>query len=90
MQQHRTIQSVVWFRSSQDQVTVTTQCPDCREVQGFIVKIRDLVSWDRSQKDAVQQFPYLTSGQQEGLMTGHCPKCWAEKFGEEPVEAATS
>lgn len=65
-----------------DAVYVGRKCPFCGEYHEVLVSEVDLAAWHGG--ELVQNaFPYLSADEREILVSGICPKCWAETFGEE-------
>lgn len=61
---------------------IYTKCPYCKSENRVSVVQRDYLAW---RKDTLigEAFPYLNSDQREMLMTGICPKCFINVFGED-------
>lgn len=56
-------------------------CFLCRKVSRVEVEEHDFYKWQKGM--LIQEaFPYLNDDQRELLMTGTCPKCWAEMMKE--------
>lgn len=63
-------------------VCVGRKCPFCGEYHEVLVSEADFAAWQGG--ELVQNaFPYLSVDDREILVSGICPKCWAETFGEE-------
>lgn len=55
-------------------------CPFCGRVHYVAVDEDDFVSWQTG--ELVQKaFPYLNATERESLISGMCPDCQAEMFG---------
>lgn len=65
-----------------EKISIFTTCPQC----GCDNKVRvfkdDLVKWENGAL-AQDAFPYLSADEREMLISGICPKCWAEMFSDE-------
>ena len=70
----------------EDGVYVGRHCPFCGKYHAVEVSEADLAAWEGGEL-AQNAFPYLTADEREILISGICPKCWAETFGEEEDEA---
>lgn len=67
------------------EVTIITTCPFCGHANEIAVNEADY--WDWQDGALVQNaFPYLTADEREMLVSGICPKCWAQTFGDEEEE----
>lgn len=67
------------------EVTIVTVCPFCGHANEVAVNEADY--WDWQDGALVQDaFPYLTADEREMLISGICPTCWAETFGDEDEE----
>ncbi len=62
-------------------VEVTIQCPFCGEMHSVEVDYIQFLEWQEGAfiQDAM---PELTLTEREALISGLCPKCQAEVFGE--------
>ena len=68
-----------------DAVYVGRECPFCGEYHEVLVSEADFAAWQGG--ELVQNaFPYLSADDREILVSGICPKCWADTFGEEEDE----
>ena len=70
------------MKTNNHEVTVVTFCPFCGKANEIEVNEMDYLDW---QDGALVQdaFPYLSANEREALISGICPKCWADTFGEE-------
>ena len=64
------------------EVTIVTRCPFCGRANEVAVNETDYLDW---QDGALVQnaFPYLSADEREMLISGICPTCWADTFGDE-------
>ena len=65
-----------------DAVYIGRACPFCGEYHEVLVSEADYASWQGGELAQVA-FPYLTADEREILISGICPKCWADMFGED-------
>lgn len=72
---------------------ISIRCPFCKNVVRTPVseevydRYADWSSRIRSEREPVQKvFPELSAEIREMLISGICPKCWDEMFGEEDDE----
>lgn len=63
-------------------ITIHTSCPMCREEYSVTVSGKDFDRW-KSGVHVQDAFPYLNADDRERLISGICPKCWEETFGED-------
>ena len=64
------------------EVTVITRCPFCGRANE--VEVNDDDYWDWQDGALVQNaFPYLSAEEREMLISGICPTCWPNTFGED-------
>ena len=64
------------------EVCVVTYCPFCGKAHEIEVNEIDYLDWQDG--ELVQNaFPYLSADEREMLVSGICPKCWNESFGED-------
>jgi len=61
--------------------TVITVCPFCGKAHEILVNEDDYLDWQDG-KMAQDAFPYLSANDREMLISGICPKCWDEMFGD--------
>ena len=63
------------------EVEVVTRCPMCGRANYVAVNEMNYLDW---QDGALAQhaFPYLSVDEREMLISGICPTCWANMFGE--------
>ncbi len=68
---------------------IYTECPKCHEQKIFKV---DADKWTRLEKgEHIQNlFPELNDDDRERLITGICPKCWAEIFADDEEDSESS
>ena len=57
-------------------------CPMCGCWDEIAVYEDDYLGW-KNGKLAQDAFPYLNADERERLISGICPDCWGEMFGEE-------
>ena len=65
-----------------DGIYVGCNCPFCGKPHDVLVSKADYAAWQNG-KMAQDAFPYLSADEREILISGICPKCWAETFGED-------
>lgn len=70
------------MRENKKEYIVVTFCPFCGHVNEIPVNEMDYWYW---QDGALVQnaFPYLSADEREALISGICPKCWEDTFGDE-------
>jgi cytochrome c553 len=63
-------------------VSVYTVCPLCHEPDTLEIPEEGFLAWRNGQyiQDAL---PELSADKREQLITGTCPSCWTDMFGEE-------
>lgn len=61
---------------------INTTCPFCGKTTTVQVRLADYNAWWDG-KHVQDAFPYLSADEREMLISGICPKCWADAFGEE-------
>lgn len=66
-------------------IYVGRYCPFCGGYHEVHVSEADYAEWQDGEL-AQNAFPYLSADDREILISGICPKCWAETFGEEEDE----
>ena len=64
---------------------VGIKCPRCHKVVELPLKEAELLAWN-PETFAQDQFPQLTPGQREMLISGLCEECWNEIFEFEEDE----
>ena len=64
------------------EITVVTRCPFCGRANEIEVNEMDYLDWEDG-KLVQNAFPYLSAEERETLISGICPKCWDETFGED-------
>ena len=64
---------------------IQKECPHCHKLQTIDVDDNQYNDW-LAGKNIQRAFPDLTADQREILMSGICPECWEEIFGEEDEE----
>jgi hypothetical protein len=72
------------------EITIVTRCPICGHAN--FVEVNEADYWDWQDGTLVQDaFPYLSADEREMLISGICPTCWANTFGdlEEEEDPAT-
>jgi hypothetical protein len=62
-------------------VSLTTTCSMCKEKSELVVDSVSFFAW-RGGKFVQDAFPELTADEREKLISGTCPSCWEEMFGE--------
>lgn len=60
---------------------VTVTCPFCGKSTTIAVNYEDYIHW-REDTLAQHAFPYLTPTEREVFISGMCPKCQKDVFGE--------
>ena len=60
---------------------ITKPCPYCGTISKVAVPESGLRQW-KSGTRIQDALPMLTTDEREILMSGVCPKCWDEVFGE--------
>lgn len=63
-------------------MTIITQCPWCGEEHEVEVPFEGYLAWQSGASIQVAM-PQLSADEREMLISGICPKCWAETFGED-------
>ena len=63
-------------------ITLTTICPFCGQTHEVLVYEDDFLAWQDGAR-AQDAFPYLSAREREMLISGICPQCWDNMFGEE-------
>lgn len=67
-------------------ITLITVCPFCGKENEITVKVSDYLDWQSGEVLVQNAFPYLSADEREMLISGICPTCWEEMFGEEEDE----
>lgn len=62
---------------------IIKNCPFCGKAHEVMVYEDDFDAWQNGDLFAQEAFPYLTAGEREILISGICPQCWDNVFGEE-------
>lgn len=62
---------------------VGIECPRCHKTVELPLKESELLAWNPNETFIQNQFPKLTPGQREMLLSGLCEKCWNEIFDED-------
>ena len=62
---------------------IQTQCPFCADQHIVDVDRNGYVQWSIGDKLIQDALPTLSSDDRERLLTGICPDCWNESFGED-------
>ena len=60
---------------------ITKPCPYCERIQKVAVPESGFKAW-KSGTRIQDALPGLTADEREILLSGVCPKCWDEVFGE--------
>lgn len=68
-----------------DSIYVGRECHFCGDYHEVEVSESDYAAW-RGGELAQDAFPYLTAKEREILISGICPKCWADTFGDDEEE----
>ena len=64
------------------EISIVTSCPFCGHAHEVEVNEEDYFAWDDG--ELVQNaFPYLSADERELLISGICPNCWNNMFGNE-------
>lgn len=74
------------MKENKKEITIITECPICHHANKVMVNEEDYLAWAFDGELAQNAFPYLTTDEREMLMSGICPKCWAQTFGDEDKE----
>ena len=61
---------------------IQKECPHCHKIQVVHVDDNQYNDW-LAGKNIQRAFPNLSADQREILMSGICPECWEEIFGED-------
>ena len=64
---------------------VSTRCPFCGKKQEVLVNEKDYILWQDGELAQIA-FPYLTAEEREILISGICPQCWNDMFGQDEDE----
>lgn len=64
---------------------ITTTCPFCGKIQLIRVHNEDFHDWENG-SPVQEAFPYLSEDDREALVSGICPDCWDEMFGDKGEE----
>lgn len=65
---------------------INTTCSFCgKDYPVQFRRVADYNAW-QNDKHAQDAFPYLSADEREMLISGICPKCWADAFNEEEDE----
>jgi predicted nucleic acid-binding Zn-ribbon protein len=78
------------MKINHEETTIVTRCPICGRTN--FIKVNDADYWDWQDGALAQDaFPYLSADEREMLISGICPTCWANTFGdlEEEEDPAT-
>lgn len=69
-----------------DKGNVGIECPHCHNVIELPITEKELLAWDPNKTFIQDQFPQLTPGQREMLLSGLCEECWNKLFLPEEDE----
>ena len=58
------------------------QCPRCGRIDRVEVKFDDFIKYSTG-ASVMECFPYLQPWERELFISGICPDCWEDIFGEE-------
>lgn len=72
------------MKINRKEVTIITECPICHHANEVMVNEEDYFAWAFDDELVQNAFPYLSADEREMLVSGICPKCWAQTFGEDP------
>ena len=64
---------------------IQKECPHCHKLQTIDVDDNQYNDW-LAGKNIQRAFPDLSADQREILMSGICPECWEDIFGEDDEE----
>lgn len=64
----------------------TIPCPNCGAYKTLLVNKNAYRAWRHGEMLIQDAFPELSKEDRERLITGICPKCWKELFGDEDEE----
>lgn len=67
---------------------IITVCPFCGVAHVITVRPDDYLAWRYDGISAQDAFPYLDREKREMIISGICPDCWDEMFGDEDDEDA--
>ena len=67
------------------EIIIVKACPFCGHAHEVAVNECDYWAWEDGEL-AQNAFPYLSADEREILISGICPRCWAETFGENDDE----
>ena len=62
---------------------IEINCPCCKKYYTILVNIEDYFDWHAGTRLTQEAFPYLNADKREMLISGICPACWDNMFGEE-------
>lgn len=62
---------------------VEVWCPNCDHSEVFTMTKEQYKQWYYREKPIQDIFPEIKYDKREMLISGICPKCWDEMFGEE-------
>jgi|18_taG_2_1085343.scaffolds.fasta_scaffold135320_1 hypothetical protein len=65
------------------QVSLSIECPKCREKGSLIVEYDKFQKWQSGTLLVQEAFPDLNAADRERLISGWCDSCWYNIFGEE-------
>lgn len=63
------------------EICVVTYCPFCGKAHEIEVNEIDYLDWKDGML-AQEAFPYLEANEREMLISGICPNCWDDIFGQ--------
>lgn len=64
----------------------TIPCPNCGSYKTLLVNKNAYRAWRSGELTIQSAFPDMPKEDRERLITGLCPKCWKELFGDENEE----
>jgi len=68
------------------EVYIISYCPFCGKGHEVEVNDMDYLDW-KDGASAQDAFPYLSASERELLITGICPTCWNNTFGDTEEES---
>jgi len=65
-----------------NKITIMMNCSFCNKDHSVTVFVKDYTAWIKGTR-AQDAFPYLSATKREQMISGICPKCQNDIFGEE-------
>jgi hypothetical protein len=63
-------------------IELSISCPFCGNKNTVMVESQDYADW-RNGKLAQDAFDYLSADDREIIISGVCPTCWSQTFGDD-------